>query len=97
MILNNDLNIGEVEEGSYKEFVIKLDGSKKIESIRPLCGSCTTVKGYSDNDILLSFRADYIPYHIESDKWDLVKKVEVYYEDYTMEVIYFNVTIKRKN
>lgn len=93
---DNNITVGLLTEGESIE--IKFESSKEldIQEIKPGCTNCTTVNGYKDNILSITYKADSIPYHITTKTHSVIKYIYILYKDGNTEVLRFNVRIIRK-
>lgn len=93
------INLGEVPERSKTkfQFLIKEDLDKnapKIKYIKPTCG-CTSLKT-SKEGVAGVFSSGTIPRHLHSSTQKVTKRLEVFYEDGTTELLSFTATLVKK-
>lgn len=94
---NKNLNLGKVKEYSSINIHFELLESKNyenIESVRPCCGSCTTIKSIDSQGIKAVFDVGEIPAHL-NNVWEFNKCITIYYKDGNSEVLTFKGKVER--
>lgn len=94
MLKGNNIYIGEVVEGSSKDFIVEYEGS--INYVKPKCGSCTKVLKIEPGKITFRYTASEFPFHLKENKQPLTKLVDIFYNDGTEELLSFRVINVRK-
>ena len=92
---NTNVYAGEVKEGDTIKIIFNSLKQLDIKNILPGCTMCTTINGYKDNELSVTFKADKIPYHILAKTQSVVKTIVIVYADGKSEVLRFSVLIVR--
>ena len=93
------ISLGSLRAGEKKIFSFNSESVlENIKEIRPSCASCTQVLGYdSENkELKVEFKAGEFPVHLSLEGRtysDVNKGIIVYYQDGTVEKLYFSARI----
>lgn len=96
--VNSNMEIGVVKEGTRKVFSYKAISSVSIKSVKASCGACTKINMFDSNSILVTFKAEKIPIHLQNKGVKVLsfeKSIKVTYIDGEETFLYFKGKIMK--
>lgn len=94
--VDTTINLGTIPTGKTVKFEYIATKDLKIKSIKPNCGSCTTVGKYKDGILPVSFKPGSVPKHLKErqDFYLTTNFIKVVYKDRQGETLTFKAVVK---
>lgn len=89
------INLGTLKENKSYSFEFESIEKLDIASTKPGCGNCTSLQGYRDNKLKVTYKSNGIPYHLGKSEQPVNKTITITYQDGTTEVLSFSGIIKK--
>lgn len=91
---SRELFLGRIKEGTEKVFSFNVTegNTENIETVKPGCGSCTTIKSVGKESVLVSFKPGSFPFHLKREgkkSYRTSKAITIIYKDSTSEALTF--------
>jgi hypothetical protein len=92
---NIHISLGILKENKSYSFEFESNKDLDIASAKPGCGNCTSLQGYRDNKLKVTYKSNGIPYHLGKSEQPVNKTITITYQDGTTEVLSFSGIIKK--
>lgn len=88
----SEINLGTIKAGSPKKVIFKaLDNVPKIKIIVPHCGCTATKYDEQTRELLITYSNTLIPEQVVGAQ-SILKRIDVYYEDNTTDLLTIKAT-----
>ncbi len=90
------ISLGIIKENSRNNFVFKSTSTLDITDISPSCGGCTTVSGYKDNTLSVTYKPGKVPKHLQikgQNYYNTTNFITITYKGGSKEVLTFTAKI----
>jgi hypothetical protein len=92
---NTHISLGVLKENNSYSFEFESIEKLDVLSAKPGCGNCTSLEGYKDNKLKVTYKSNGIPYHLGKNKQPVNKTITITYQDGTTETLSFSGIIKK--
>ena len=88
------INLGTLKENKSYSLEFESNEDLDILSAKPGCGNCTSLQGYSNRKLKVTYKSGNIPYHLGKNEQPINKTITITYQDGSTEVLSFSGVIK---
>ena len=89
------ISLGALKENKSYSFEFESNEDLDIASAKPGCGNCTSLQGYKDGKLKVTYKSSNIPYHLGKNEQPINKTITITYQDGTSDTLSFSGIIKK--